>query len=159
MMNEKAIQDYYPENVAKCYGCGPLNDHGLKIKSFVEGDETVCVYRPRDYHKAFEGFVYGGLIASIIDCHSLATAVAITAKELDLSMEAEPKFGFVTGSLHVNYLNPTPTGKDLEFRSKVTKSNEKKVVVETSLIVEGTVCVTGEVKAIKLPYSIIASMT
>lgn len=158
-MNQKAIQDYYPENVAKCYGCGPLNEHGLKIKSFVDGDETVCLYQPKDYHKAFEGFVYGGLIASIIDCHSLATAVASSAKESGISMEDEPKFGFVTGSLHVNYLNPTPTGKELEFRSKVTMSNDKKVVVETSLVVDGTTCATGEVSAIKLPYSIIASMT
>ena len=73
-------------------------------------------------------------------------------------MDDEPAFGFVTGSLHVNYLSPTPNGKKLEFRSKITKRNDKKIVVTTSLVVEGTTCATGEVVAIKIPYSIIASM-
>jgi hypothetical protein len=64
-----AIQDLYPENVAYCYGCGRLNDQGLQIKSYADGDETVCRFVPRPYHMAIPGYVYGGLIASLIDCH------------------------------------------------------------------------------------------
>jgi hypothetical protein len=75
-MSHKPIQDYYPDNVAQCYGCGRLNEHGLQIKSYWDGDETVCHFRPRPYHTAIPGYVYGGLIASLIDCHATGTAAA-----------------------------------------------------------------------------------
>ena len=74
MPDKTAIQDLYPESVSHCYGCGRLNEHGLQIKSYVEGDETVCHFVPRPYHMAVPGYVYGGLIASLIDCHGTGTA-------------------------------------------------------------------------------------
>lgn len=157
-MTEKAFQDYYPDKVSHCYGCGTLNDNGLKIKSYWDGDESICIYEPKDYHLAFQGYVYGGLMASIIDCHSIGTAVAYAIRDEGRSMEDEPEYGFVTGSLHVDYLNPAPTGKKLELRSEITKSTEKKVVISTVLSVEGTACARGEVIAIKLPYSLISAM-
>ena len=70
----KAIQDYYPEEIAVCYGCGRLNENGLQIKSYWEGDESVCRFKPRPYHTAFPGYAYGGLVASLIDCHATGTA-------------------------------------------------------------------------------------
>ena len=73
---EKAFQDYYPKSYRHCYGCGPDNDHGLQIKSYWDGDESVAVFHPQEYHTAFPGYVYGGLIASLIDCHSTGTAAA-----------------------------------------------------------------------------------
>ena len=73
-MSEKAFQDYYPEEVSYCYGCGRLNERGLQIKSYWEGETAVCRYQPRDEHMALPGFVYGGLIASLIDCHGTGTA-------------------------------------------------------------------------------------
>ena len=63
-MSKKSIQDYYPDDVAQCYGCGKANEHGLQLKSYWEGDETVAVVHPRSYHMAIPGYVYGGLIAS-----------------------------------------------------------------------------------------------
>ena len=72
-MTQKAFQDYYPDDLSHCYGCGSLNEKGLQIKSFWDGEESVCTYTPRDYHTAIPGFVYGGLIASLIDCHSTGT--------------------------------------------------------------------------------------
>ena len=66
----KAFQDYYPENLAHCYGCGRLNPHGHQIKTFWDGDETVTRFTPLPHHTAVPGFTYGGLIASLVDCHS-----------------------------------------------------------------------------------------
>ena len=69
-MDKPAFQDYYPEDLSVCYGCGRLNKHGLKIKSYWDGEESVCRFQPKPYHTAVTGYVYGGLIASLIDCHS-----------------------------------------------------------------------------------------
>ena len=69
-MTYKAFQDYYPENFAMCYGCGRLNEHGLQIKSYWDGEEAVCTFIPKPYHTAVPGFVYGGLIASLIDSYT-----------------------------------------------------------------------------------------
>ncbi len=157
-MTEKAFQDYYPDKVSHCYGCGNLNEHGLKIKSYWDGDESICVYEPKDYHLAFQGYVYGGLMASIIDCHSIATAIAAVCRHEKLSMDEEPKFGFVTGSLHIDFLKPAPTGKKLELRSQIKDVSQKKAVIKTTLSVEGSACARGEVIAIRLPYSFISAM-
>lgn len=75
-MERRAFQDYYPEHLSHCYGCGRLNDHGLKVRSYWDGDETVCTVSPEEYHVGMRGFVYGGFIASVIDCHSTGTAAA-----------------------------------------------------------------------------------
>ncbi|UCC65835.1 MAG: PaaI family thioesterase, partial [Anaerolineae bacterium] len=75
-MTEKAFQDYYPDHLSHCYGCGRLNAHGLQVKSYWDGEETVCTFQPRAYHMAIPGYVYGGLIASIMDCHGTGTAAA-----------------------------------------------------------------------------------
>lgn len=157
-MTEKAFQDYYPDKVSHCYGCGRLNDKGLKIKSYWDGDESVCNYLPQDYHIAFQGFVYGGLIASVIDCHSIATAVAASYRNEALSMDSEPEYGFVTGSLHVDFLNPVPTNKSLKLKSKVKDINSKKVIITTKLTVDDILCARGEVEGIKVPYSLISEM-
>ena len=75
-MSQKAFQDYYPDDLSHCYGCGRLNEHRHQIKSFWDGEETVCTFHPRPYHTAIPGFVYAGLIASLIDCHGTGTASA-----------------------------------------------------------------------------------
>ena len=76
------FQDSYPDDVSHCYGCGRLNPHGLQIKSYWEGEEAVCRYRPQPYHTAIPGYVYGGLIASLIDCHSTGTASAAARRSV-----------------------------------------------------------------------------
>ena len=70
MATKKAVQDYYPDDIAVCYGCGKSNKHGYQIKTYWEGEETVSRFQPEPYHTAFPGYVYGGLIASLIDCHA-----------------------------------------------------------------------------------------
>ena len=151
-MSEKAFQDYYPDEVAQCYGCGRLNEHGLQIKSYWDGDEAVCTYTPRPYHTAVPGYVYGGLIASLIDCHSTGTAAAAMYRHQDRPMDTEPPLRFVTASLHVDYLKPTPIAGPLEMRARVLEIKGRKVVVRTELSAGGEVCATGEVVAVQIPH-------
>jgi acyl-coenzyme A thioesterase PaaI-like protein len=146
----KAFQDYYPENVAHCYGCGSLNDHGHRIKTYWVGEETVTRFTPEPYHKAIPGFVYGGLIASLIDCHSTGTAAAAMYRAEGREMGSEPAVRFVTGSLLVKYLKPTPMGP-LEIRGRVKEITGRKVVVESTLYANGVATATGEVVAVKMP--------
>ena len=75
-MLDKSFQDYYPDSMAHCYGCGRLNEYGHQIKSYWDGDESVCHFQPKSYHIAIPGYVYGGLLASLIDCHGTGTAAA-----------------------------------------------------------------------------------
>lgn len=150
-MDDMAFQDYYPDNMAVCYGCGRLNDRGLQIKSYWEGDEAVCTFHPRDYHTAVPGYVYGGLIASLIDCHSTGTAAAAAYRAEGRGMDTMPPLRFVTGSLHVDYLRPTPIEGPMELRSTVREIKGRKVTVETTLTVHGQVCARGEVVAVQLP--------
>jgi acyl-coenzyme A thioesterase PaaI-like protein len=151
-MNQKAFQDYYPEHLSHCYGCGHLNEHGLRIKSYWDGEEAVCRFFPKPYHTAIPGYVYGGLIASLIDCHSTGTASAAAYKAAGREMGTEPPFRFVTASLHVDYLRPTPlSDKPLELRSQIKEIKDRKVVVVTTLAVGAEICARGEVIAVKMP--------
>ncbi len=150
-MEKKAFQEYYPDDLSHCYGCGTLNQHGLKIRSYWDGDESVCVYTPRPYHTAIPGIVYGGLIASLIDCHSTGTAAAAKYREENRAMDTLPPLRFVTASINVNYLLPTPSGFPLEVRGKVKTIKGRRVVVESRLIADGKVCATGEVVAVQMP--------
>jgi len=150
-MTQKAFQDYYPDDLSHCYGCGSLNEKGLQIKSFWDGEESVCTYTPRDYHTAIPVFVYGGLIASLIDCHSTGTASAAKYRAEGREMGSDPPIRFVTASLHVDYLLPTPIGVPLEVRGKVKMIKGRRVVVETRLLAEGKVCAQGEVVVVQMP--------
>lgn len=157
-MDSEAFQDYYPDILSYCYGCGRLNDHGLQIKSYWDGDETVCVYQPRPYHTAVPGFVYGGLIASLIDCHSTGTAAAAAYRAEGRAMDTDPPFRFLTASLHVDYLKPTPIDGPLEIRGQIKEIKGRKVVVGSTLSAAGQVCAKGEVVAVRVPDSLIASL-
>ncbi len=150
-MKQKAFQDYYPDDLSHCYGCGRLNEHGLHIKSYWDGEETVCTFHPKPYHIAIPGYVYGGLIASLIDCHSTGTAAAAAYRAEGRAMDTDPPFRFVTGSLRVDFLQPTPLGVPLEIRGRVKEIKGRKVVVAATLSAEGEVCARGEVVAVQLP--------
>lgn len=150
-MGAKAVQDYYEDKQAHCYGCGRLNEHGLQIKSFWEGDEVVCDFDPRPYHTAIPGYVYGGLIASLIDCHSTGTAAAAAYREQGREMGTEPALRFLTGTLEVRYLKPTPLGVPLQVRARAVEISGRKVIVESNLYAEGEECAWGRVIAIQAP--------
>lgn len=154
-MNHKAFQDYYPDELSHCYGCGRLNEHGLQLKSYWDGEETVATFQPRPYHTAIPGYVYGGLIASLIDCHGTGTASAVAYRAEGREMGTEPPLRFVTASLHVDYLRPTPLGVPLEIRGKVKERKGRRVVVEVTVSAEGEVRAQGEVVAAQMPEHIL----
>lgn len=152
-MPTKAFQDYYPENVAHCYGCGRLNEHGHQIKTFWEGGETVTRFTPQPHHTAIPGYVYGGLIASLIDCHCTGTAAAAMYRAEGREMDTEPAFRFVTASLQVDYLKPTPLNGELLVRGRVKEIRGRKVVVEATLYAGEVITARGEVVAAQMPES------
>jgi acyl-coenzyme A thioesterase PaaI-like protein len=158
-MTQIAFQDYYPDQLSYCYGCGRLNEHGLQIKSYWDGDETVCIFQPRPYHIAVPGYVYGGLIASLIDCHGTGTAAAAAYRAEGRRMDSEPPLRFLTASLHVDYLHPTPLGVPLEVRGLVKEVKGRKVVVLASLSANGEVTARGEVVAVQVPQELLDRLT
>jgi acyl-coenzyme A thioesterase PaaI-like protein len=158
-MKHKAVQDYYPEELAHCYGCGRLNEHGHQIKTYWDGDETLTHFIPKPYHTAIPGFVYGGLIASLIDCHGTGTAAMAAYKLENREMDSQPPFRFVTASLKVDYLKPTPIGKEIELRGKVVEIKGRKVVVDITLSVEKTICANGQVVAVQMPDNFLKNIT
>ena len=146
----KAFQDYYPENVSHCYGCGSKNSHGHQIKTHWDGDETVTRFTPEPFHTSVPGFTYGGLIASLIDCQSTGTAAAAMYRQEGREMDTLPPFRFVTGSLHVDFLKPTPL-VELEIRGTVKEIKGRKVVVITTVFANGVATARGEVVAVQMP--------
>jgi acyl-coenzyme A thioesterase PaaI-like protein len=148
-----AVQDFYPEDFAHCHGCGRLNPHGLQIKTRWEGEGTVTRFTPRPEHMAVPGFVYGGLIASLIDCHAMATASAATERAAGRPIGDGEAPRFVTGSLHVDYLLPTPLGPELEVRGRVKSTSGRRVMVDVTLSAGGEVTARGEVMAVHIPQA------
>ena len=149
--HEPAFQDLYPENVSHCYGCGRLNPDGMQIKTYWEGDETVTRYLPRASHIAIPGFVYGGVLASLIDCHGTGTAAAAAARAQGRELGSEPPLRYVTASLKLDYLKPTPMGVTLEIRGRAKEVKARKVVVEATLYANGVATVRGEIVAVQMP--------
>lgn len=151
MMKVKAFQDYYPDDLAYCYGCGRLNEHGYQIKSYWEGDEAVSHFKPKPYHTAVPGYVYGGLIASLIDCHSTGTAAAARYRAENRPMDSLPAIRFLTASLKVDYLKPTPIDTVLELRATVEEIKGRKVTVEVRLYANNDICARGKVITVQMP--------
>lgn len=158
-MSQKSFQDEYPDVLAHCYGCGRLNEHGHQIKSYWDGDESICHFLPKPYYIAIPGYVYGGLLASLIDCHGTGTAAAALARAVK---EKDPmtvqNTRTLTASLHVDYLKPTPLGVELEVRGKVKELKERKVVIEEWIVANGVITVRGEVVAVQVPESMVEAL-
>ena len=150
-MDRLAVQDFYVDELAWCYGCGRLNQDGFQLKTFWEGDETVTRFTPRPYHIAIPGYVYGGLIASLIDCHGTGSAAAAAYRAEGRAVGQGPAPRYVTASLRVDYLKPTPMGIPLEVRGRIKELKGRKVVVEARLTANGEVTAQGEVIAVQIP--------
>jgi acyl-coenzyme A thioesterase PaaI-like protein len=157
-MTQLPFQDYYPDLLAHCYGCGKLNEHGHQIKSYWDGEESVCHFLPRPYHIAIPGYVYGGMLASLIDCHGTGTAAAAAYRAERRPMDSEPALRFLTASLHVDYLKPTPLGVELEIRGRVKEVKGRKVVITEWISASGIITVRGELVAVQVPEAMVAAL-
>ncbi|MER2169465.1 MAG: PaaI family thioesterase [Psychrobacillus psychrodurans] len=147
-----AIQDEYPDDFAWCYGCGRLNEEGYHLKTYWNGDQTETIYQPREEHTAIPGFVYGGLIGALVDCHGTGSASLALHRKNGFepgSGEAPPRF--VTGSLHVDFLKPTPQKVELKAIGTVEEIHPKKWKVTSEVFAGDVLCAKGEVIAVVMP--------
>jgi acyl-coenzyme A thioesterase PaaI-like protein len=136
-MEEKSLQETYAPNNA-CFGCGPANEKGLKIRSFVKGDEVVAEWMPQKHHEAFEGMLNGGIIGALLDCHSNWAATW----HLMNKTGADHPPCTVTADFAVKLFRPTPTNAPVQLTAVVTESTEDRAIVESKLIAGGKVCAT-----------------
>ncbi|HET8798527.1 MAG TPA: PaaI family thioesterase [Thermoanaerobaculia bacterium] len=137
MRGMKSLQETLAPN-NRCFGCGPANEKGLRIRSFEEGDELVCDWKPEPHHLAFDGIVNGGIIGSLLDCHSNWTAAVHLMKKHGLR-ELPPT---VTGDFHVTLKRPTPIDATLHLRARVVESEGDRAVVEATLAANGKITAT-----------------
>ncbi len=148
-MDERPIQDYYPDDIAVCFGCGRHNPGGLHVETYWDGDRGVCRFTPEERHAAYPGIVYGGIIAGVIDCHAVGTAVSHAYRQEGREPGTEPPILFFTARLEVDYLSPTPIGAEMELIARVTDFGPRKAVVECSVVSDGTERARGRVTAVR----------
>jgi len=132
-----SLQDRYAPHNA-CFGCGPANTRGLRIKSFVSGDELVADWRPEEHHKAFDGVLNGGICGALLDCHSNWAA---TWHLMRKTGSTTPPCT-VTADFHVQLKRPTPMDVTLHLCARVVESTEDRAVVEARLEANGKVTAT-----------------
>jgi acyl-coenzyme A thioesterase PaaI-like protein len=147
-----AIQDDYPEDYAWCYGCGRLNEKGHHFRTGWQGDQTITMFTPSPEHMALPGFVYGGMIASLIDCHGTGSAaLALHRKNGNVPGDGSEPPRFVTASLKVEFIKPTPLGVPLKAIGTIEEIHPKKWKVNTEVFANETLCARGEVIAVVKP--------
>lgn len=150
-----ALQDLYPDDFAHCYGCGRLNTHGLHVRTEWIDGEGIARFQPAPYHMALPGFVYGGLIASLADCHAVGTAAAALMVRLGLVPGRDPTPRCVTAALQVDFLRPTPLGPELVLRARPEHVGDRKVVVGVSFTAADAECARARVVAVRAPASML----
>jgi acyl-coenzyme A thioesterase PaaI-like protein len=137
MPEERALQDQYAPHNA-CFGCGPSNEKGLKLKSFVDGDRVVARFQPAEYHQAFENVLNGGIIGALLDCHSNWTAAYTLMKESGQSLPPCT----VTAEFHVKLRAPTPMDEPVELVARSIGVEGSKCTVEAELSSHGKITAT-----------------
>jgi acyl-coenzyme A thioesterase PaaI-like protein len=158
-MNKQAFQDCYPEELSHCYGCGKNNVDGHQLKSFWQHIDkqnllvstTIAHHTPNDKYTAIPGFVYGGMIASLIDCHGTGSASAMAYLAQSRELGSLPALRFVTAALNVSYLAPTPQGVELELIGRFSEVKDRKIIVDITLSANEVVCAKGQVIAVLMP--------
>lgn len=148
-MNDRPIQDYYPDDIAVCFGCGRHNPDGLHLQTYWDGTQGICHFTPLPRHAAYPGIVYGGLIASLIDCHSVGTAVAAAYQSEGRKPGTEPPILFFTARLVVDFLSPAAVGAEMELLARATELSGRKAVVECSVHSGGEQRARGEVTVVR----------
>jgi len=133
----KSLQETYAPN-NRCFGCGPANEKGLRIRSFEEGDDLVCEWTPEPHHLAFDDIVNGGIIGALLDCHSNWAA----ARHIMKTRGASELPATVTSDFHVTLKRPTPIDATLHLRAHVVESAEDRATVEATIEANGKITAT-----------------
>jgi len=144
-----ALQDRYPGN--HCFGCGPSNRRGLRLKSHRFGDACVARFSPSPEHNAGpEAWLNGGIVATLLDCHGVFAAIADAYAREEREFASAPLIWYVTGSLSVRYERPTPIDREARLVARVRSIAGRKTTVDCSLRSGGLVCATGMVVAVRV---------
>ena len=148
---KEAFQNLIPKN--HCFGCGPENTAGLQIKSYwSEPGESICRFEPAPCHMAgAEHVLNGGIICTIIDCHSVCTAVATGYAAAGRPIGAGDEVWFATGSINVRYLAPSAVDAPVDLVARVISATDKKIKVFCTLDSRGTTCAEATVIAVRVP--------
>ncbi len=147
-----AFQDFYPERFSHCWGCGKSNPHGLHLKSRWDGDGTIARFTVApQFSGGVPGNAYGGMVASLLDCHGTASASAFAHRAAGREMgDGGAPMRFVTASLKIDFLRPTPIGVELTVRGRPGAIEGRKTRVLLELSANGAVCASGEMLAVQL---------
>jgi uncharacterized protein (TIGR00369 family) len=136
-MSEKSLQEQFAPHNA-CFGCGPANERGLRIRSFARGAEVLAEWQPEAYQEAFPGVLNGGIIGALLDCHSNWTA----AWHLMNRHQAQTPPCTVTADYAIKLLRPTPTDAPVTLAARVVEATDDRAIVEAELTAKGKICAT-----------------
>lgn len=151
MAEQQAIQDQVPNN--HCFGCGPGNADGLQIKSFWTGDDTThCEFMPGPHHCAGPThYLNGGIIATVIDCHTICTAIADGYRQAGRAIGSGDKIWYATGKLEVQYRAPAAIDKPVLLEATITERTDKKTLLHCTLSSGDRICAEADVVAVRVP--------
>jgi acyl-coenzyme A thioesterase PaaI-like protein len=142
------VQDFMDGNI--CFGCGKDNPDGLQIKSYWEGDTCICHWQPQPRYQGWKNLLNGGILATLIDCHTMATATANAYRSENRYYDTEPQYMYATGTMTVKYLLPTPVDAIIELRAQVKEVKGKKTIVYCEAFANGQKTAEAEVIAIRV---------
>ena len=136
-MSGKSIQETYAPHLA-CFGCGPMNEKGLRIRSFPQGEEVVAEWQAQTHHESFTGMLSGGIIGTLLDCHCNWTAAWYLMNKAGLD---HPPCT-VTAEYAIKLLRPTPTDLPVKLVARVVEASSDRAIVEAELIAHEKICAT-----------------
>ena len=153
LVRQTAFQDLLPHN--HCFGCGPQNKYGLRLKSYWSGDAlSVASFTPEPHHCAGPThFVNGGILATLVDCHCICTAAAMAYRDADREIGSQPDLHYATAKLELEYLRPTPLGAELKLQARIVARTSRTYVLSAAVVALGKTCVSARVEAIAVPQS------
>jgi acyl-coenzyme A thioesterase PaaI-like protein len=147
---KNAIQDLFPEEGTRCFGCGRNNPKGLQIKSFCEGEDCICNFQPQPHHLAYPGVGCGGIISTVLDCHCINTAMYAGYKAQNREVGSKPDMIYATASMTINFLKPAPMDKDWKFVAKVEKFQDQRINISCIVSSDGIEFANGKITAAKI---------
>jgi len=148
-VSDLPFQDLYLAARADCWGCGRNNPDGLYLKSYWDGDEAVAHFMPQPQHTGHKGVLNGGIIATLMDCHCMGLAMAHAHRLEGRLIGSPPLITYVTASLKVDYLKPTPLGR-VELRARVERVDGRKTWMSCHLLAGGQVTARAEVLGVRI---------
>lgn len=147
-MAKEYFQDTMHGNV--CFGCGKDNPDGLQIKSYWEGEDSVCIWESKPMYHGWEKVLNGGVLATLIDCHCMVTAMAAAYRAENRPLGTEPHYRYATATITVRYLKPTPNDRPIELRAQVLSLQGRKAKLACDVFVDGIKTAEAEAVGVRV---------